>query len=278
MSSGSRRRPVWQSVAVIVSAALLVVVALVAAAWWWLGGVACDNNVLDDQPSPDGRHHAVTFTRDCGATTAYSTQLSILPTGRTLSARDGGNVLVIDADYGAAPAGPGGGPAIVFRWLDARTLEVRHHPSVRVFRYVPLLDGVVVRVVTDSIATHAFAMTSVVLRREMALHVIRQDGHCGRSPSLRSTVSPVDVSLVGELPITGRGPAREPPRPPVEALYPLVRVGDQPGEPAGERAQRREEEQDIQPLRPPAPRVAEGKVQRVSFASRRPSSIFTLSA
>ncbi|MBO0586847.1 hypothetical protein I2484_05985 [Sporosarcina sp. E16_8] len=39
---------------------------------------ACGNEVLSTIDSPNGRYTAYTFTRDCGATTSVSYQLSIL--------------------------------------------------------------------------------------------------------------------------------------------------------------------------------------------------------
>ena len=108
----------------------------------------CANEVLADVPSPDGRKHAIVFERDCGATTDFSKQVSILPVGRAVS--DNGNVFVADADHGRAPHGPGGGPRVAVRWLDGRTLEVRHDWRARVFMHERERDGTVVRVVRDS--------------------------------------------------------------------------------------------------------------------------------
>lgn len=45
--------------------------------------------------SPDHRVEAVVFERNCGATTGFSTQVSIIRQGTSLG-NDGGNVLVMD--------------------------------------------------------------------------------------------------------------------------------------------------------------------------------------
>ena len=108
----------------------------------------CGNDVLADVPSPDGRRHAVVFARDCGATTAASTQVSVLPAAR--SAHGGGNVFVADGDHGRAPAGAGGGPRVAVRWLDRRTLEVRYDSRARVFTREARHDDTDVRFVADS--------------------------------------------------------------------------------------------------------------------------------
>lgn len=108
----------------------------------------CANTILRDLPSPDGRRHAVVFERDCGATTGFSTQISILPRARIPSG--GGNVFTADTDHDAAPAGPGGGPAVAVRWLDRRTVEIRYHPKARVFTREARHDDTDVRFIPDS--------------------------------------------------------------------------------------------------------------------------------
>lgn len=39
----------------------------------------CGNDVLQKIPSPDGKYVAVIFERSCGATTGYTTEVSVLP-------------------------------------------------------------------------------------------------------------------------------------------------------------------------------------------------------
>ncbi len=58
------------------------------------GSPSCENDVLDDIPSPSGLSSAVVFSRNCGATTGYNIQVSILPKGTTPNGK--GNALVID--------------------------------------------------------------------------------------------------------------------------------------------------------------------------------------
>jgi hypothetical protein len=82
------------------------------------------------------------FTRDCGATTAASTQVSILPVSATLRAADGGNLFIADTDHGAAPAGPGGGPKVQVEWVGRNRLRLRHDPRARVFKAEPMVAGV----------------------------------------------------------------------------------------------------------------------------------------
>ena len=98
----------------------------------------CGNEVISRTSSPSGEQQVIVFQRDCGATTGFSTQVSVLPSTEIFlerptvwAATDSGNVLVIDSDRGAAPAGPGGGPAVAVKWRDDHTLLLAYHPRAR---------------------------------------------------------------------------------------------------------------------------------------------------
>lgn len=99
----------------------------------------CSNETLDELPSPDGSFKAISFTRDCGATTDFSTQVSILRPNSSLP-DEGGNIFV--AETGRAPSGPGGGPSVTLRWLSPTELAIAHHPDARLFKAVRQFTGV----------------------------------------------------------------------------------------------------------------------------------------
>lgn len=112
----------------------------------------CGNDVLARIRSPGGTHDAVVFQRDCGATTGFSTQLSLVRHGTSFreqpsfwSATDGGNVLVIDADHGVAPSGIGGGPTVDVEWQDDGHVTLTYYPLARVFKAESVVAGVAVR-------------------------------------------------------------------------------------------------------------------------------------
>ena len=92
-------------------------------------------------PSPDGKLQAVVFERDCGATTDFSTQVSLLQRGATLPDNPG-SVLVLDRDHGRAPSGPGGGPTVVVRWLADDSLAISFDRRARLFQHTDSLGGV----------------------------------------------------------------------------------------------------------------------------------------
>jgi len=60
----------------------------------------CVNKIYQSTTSPDNVYRMILFDRDCGATTGYSTHISILKSNEAVE--DGGNVFVADDDHGRA--------------------------------------------------------------------------------------------------------------------------------------------------------------------------------
>jgi hypothetical protein len=104
----------------------------------------CGNQLLRSVPAPDGRVQAVIFSRSCGATTGFSTQVSLIPSKKSL-ANESGNVLTADSDHGRAPSGEGGGPQIAIVWEAPDRLVIRHHPAARLFHQARRVGDVTVR-------------------------------------------------------------------------------------------------------------------------------------
>jgi hypothetical protein len=95
-------------------------------ALWAFGEAMCGNEVMAEYPSPGNQHRVVVFQRDCGATTGFSTQASLLDADEALG-NEGGNLFVSDTKHGAAPA-------VSVVWMGERALVLRHHAAARVFR------------------------------------------------------------------------------------------------------------------------------------------------
>jgi hypothetical protein len=93
----------------------------------------CKNEIITELPSADGKLKAVVFQRDCGATTDYSTQVSILKISDKL-ANKGGNIFAADSNHGAAPIGEKGGPNVDVAWKGESRLLIKHHPKARLFK------------------------------------------------------------------------------------------------------------------------------------------------
>jgi len=107
--------------------------AAVHRAWDDLDESMCGNELLHENVSPDGKMKVVVFQRDCGATTGFSTQASIIPAGDALPKKSG-DVFVADTGHGAAPVGEGGGPELRVQWLSNERVVLSHHVAARVFK------------------------------------------------------------------------------------------------------------------------------------------------
>lgn len=85
----------------------------------------CGNQILRTALSPDGRLKAVVFERDCGATTGFSTQVSVLAAGQKLP-NEAGNLFVADNGGGLAPT-------VAVTWTGRRQMLVRYDSFARVY-------------------------------------------------------------------------------------------------------------------------------------------------
>ena len=101
---------------------------------------ACQNTVASRSLSPDGNHAAVLFQRDCGATTGFSTQISILDADGKPSG--GGNAFVADDDHGAARVGNWEGSWAEMKWLSTERLLIRYAAKSRLFKQKESVSGV----------------------------------------------------------------------------------------------------------------------------------------
>ena len=103
----------------------------------------CANEVASRAEAPDGKHSAIMFQRDCGATTGFSTQISLSASGDEPSG--GGNTFRADGNHGAAVTGDWGGPWAEMRWTDNDTLLIRYASTSRIFERNEQVAGVKIR-------------------------------------------------------------------------------------------------------------------------------------
>ena len=103
---------------------------------------ACQKTVVSRSPSPDGTHVAVLFQRDCGATTGFSTQISILAANDKPSG--GGNAFVADDGHGAARVGDWEGSWADMKWLSRERLRIRYATKSRIFKQEERVSGVTI--------------------------------------------------------------------------------------------------------------------------------------
>lgn len=103
--------------------------------------IGCDNKIVSVHSSPDGMKKAVVFVRDCGATTDFNTQVSVLPFKKVLPS-ESGNTFIADSDHEKAATGHWGGPNIVVSWQDKDSIILRYANQSRVFKKEENIAGV----------------------------------------------------------------------------------------------------------------------------------------
>jgi hypothetical protein len=102
----------------------------------------CENSTISTAGAPTGDLEAVLFQRDCGATTGFTSQVSIEYVGKATSGP--GDVFIADTDHGAASAASWGGPWVELRWLSPQNLLIRYDAKARVFTQNESVSGVTV--------------------------------------------------------------------------------------------------------------------------------------
>jgi hypothetical protein len=112
----------------------LLQLAIYASAFTALGGCAslCDNEIAQVTLSPSGELTAVVFNRNCGATTGFNTQVSVLPSAE-LPTNDPGNLLILDGQV----------PLQIF-WASDSQLSVVGLGASHVFKQEAQTSGVTV--------------------------------------------------------------------------------------------------------------------------------------
>ena len=100
----------------------------------------CRNRTLATVDAPSGDMSAVLFQRDCGATTDFSTQVSVIKRGEQPSG--GGDLFVADSNHGEARSADWGGPWAEVRWIDPQHLLIRYDAKARVFAQAPSAAGI----------------------------------------------------------------------------------------------------------------------------------------
>jgi len=99
----------------------------------------CRDTIVTRAGAPDGRHSAVLFQRDCGATTGFSTQVSVLEPGASPSGS--GNTFRADDGHGTAAAGSWGGSWAEMKWLAPDRLLIRYAEHSRIFAQESEISG-----------------------------------------------------------------------------------------------------------------------------------------
>lgn len=102
---------------------------------------ACGLQLAQEVWSPDHTRRAVLYQFDCGATTPFTTQVSILREGEPLPHR-AGNVF---SAYHGSHAGSWRGPYTDLGWLNNQTLLLSYVADAAISQQQPTHDGVSIR-------------------------------------------------------------------------------------------------------------------------------------
>ena len=110
--------------------------------------VRSGTDVVADTTSPDGKWDAMLMVRNGGATTDYSTQVSVIP-ARNWFAREfaigrPGNAFIAGSNHGAVGVDRRGLMNVTVTWASANRLIVTYPPEARVFRREPKVESVTV--------------------------------------------------------------------------------------------------------------------------------------
>lgn len=112
----------WVRILLIVTA-IAGVVYILPFIWFFLlialGPDLCANQIYQEVYSADRTLKAVVFQRDCGATTGFSTQVSVLPAGETLGNDVAGNLYIAN-----------GRPVdsrLLLQWSSQRSMLIQGH-------------------------------------------------------------------------------------------------------------------------------------------------------
>jgi hypothetical protein len=102
----------------------------------------CGNRIAQQVTSPDGANRVVIFERDCGATTDFSTQISILPASKHLPNKPG-NIFAADAhNHLEIPLDLNGAMHVQATWKSDWELEISYPSKANLFLSAPEYQGI----------------------------------------------------------------------------------------------------------------------------------------
>ena len=112
----------------------------------------CRNHLIESKFSPNKQFKVLIFSRDCGATTGYSTQISIVEFDEKLEQNDGGNIFIADYNHGEAIMN---GEIINVnpKWIDNENLIIEYDKKARIFKNENSENGI--KIIYRKISTTA---------------------------------------------------------------------------------------------------------------------------
>ncbi len=96
----------------------------------------CSNEVFRQVDSPDKKHKAVVFQRDCGATTGFSTQITVHKLNEYLE-NEAGNVLIAKGHPNES--------GFELAWLNSTTLQIKNTKNAKQYKNEVKIGSVAVQ-------------------------------------------------------------------------------------------------------------------------------------
>jgi len=101
----------------------------------------CGNRIIKKINSPNKRNTIVIFERDCGATTNFSTQISIIRKGKKLE-NEKGNLFSADSDNGKAEVNKYGIIKVQANWIDEKHILIKFDKNAQIYERKNSLNGI----------------------------------------------------------------------------------------------------------------------------------------
>ncbi|WP_338848316.1 hypothetical protein V8J88_05595 [Massilia sp. W12] len=100
----------------------------------------CQNQILSTLVAPQGKHSAILFARDCGATTGgLARHIALLPAGAQLPAQEGGFFVAVLHRDAPAPAEP-----VRLAWRPNGDLQITVAPGMEMYHGATSVRGVAI--------------------------------------------------------------------------------------------------------------------------------------
>lgn len=123
---------IYKQIGLLLGGAVLIIICFVFIFAMLMNQGMCENKIIQSIESPDSIRKVVVFERDCGATTDFSTQISIIKNGEHLENKSG-NIFSADSDNGNAEIDENRLVYIKVLWLDSLTLLIEYDSKARIF-------------------------------------------------------------------------------------------------------------------------------------------------
>jgi len=94
---------------------ILIVIISAIGVFYYFDSNMCENTEIIRTPSPDKKLYAVLFERSCGATTGFSTQISLINSNKSIENNEVGNIYIAN----------GYPDNYSFNWLSPYVLNIR---------------------------------------------------------------------------------------------------------------------------------------------------------